>query len=502
MPPNLDPRGRQRHGHASGHKLSTFGLIGKVVAALVSAGLVVYIGILWTTVRGINDVQRVTVQSLGGASTAPNGKVTHRADIDGQDQNLLIVGNDDRSQLTNAQVKELRVGRDGGSLNTDSMMIVHIPADGSKATLISLPRDSYVHIPGYGMNKLNAAYALAYNDAHGNHDQKVAAGGNELVETVQDLTGLNIDHFIQVTLLGFVTISDAVGGVSVNLCHSVNDTVAHNRSIGLTGGSGLVLSKGKHTIKGVQALEFVRQRENLPRGDLDRTARQRYFLTAAFRKVASAGTLLDPSKLRNLISAVKKSIYVDSGLDMLNLAKQMSKLSADNIIGEAIPFQRFANTGVGSVEIVNPHRVQRFVESLISGGTNTSAYKNAKPVDPSSVTVSVRNAGSQNGAATEASGVLDKAGFKSSVDDVSLSRQSTTTIEYPSGLEAEAKTLAQYVPGAQVQQGNVSMLTLTLGMDGLTAQKTPTATGGGKHHHHHHRHHHKSHKAVDSGCIN
>jgi LCP family protein required for cell wall assembly len=494
----MDPRSRQRHVRASGRNFAALGMLGKVMAAVVSAGLVVYIGILWTTVRGANDVPRVQVNALGGATTEPDGTVKHRADIDGKDENLLIVGNDDRSQLTNAQVKELRVGRDGGSLNTDSMMIVHVPADGSKATLISLPRDSYVHIPGYGMNKLNAAYALAYNDAHGGHDNRVAAGANELVETVQNLTGLNIDHFIQVTLLGFVTMSDAVGGVTVNLCHSVNDTVKHNQSIGLTGGSGLVLSKGKHTIKGVQALEFVRQREGLPNGDLDRTARQRYFLTAAFRKVASAGTMLDPGKLRDLVSAVKKSIYVDSGLNMLDLARQMSNLSADNIVGEAIPFERFANEDVGSVEVVNPHRVKQFVKSLISGGTDSEAYKRAKTVDPSTVSVAVRNAGSLNGAATSASGVLDKAGFTSSVDQSSPPRQHTTTIEYPSGQEAQAKTLAAYVPGARVEHGDVSQVTLTLGTDGSTAQKTPVSSG----HKHHHKHHKKGHGAVDAGCIN
>jgi hypothetical protein len=275
--------------------------------------------------------------------------------------------------------------------------------------------------------------------------------------------------------------------------------VKHNRSIGLTGGSGLVLSRGKHTIKGVQALEFVRQREGLPNGDLDRTARQRYFLTAAFRKVASAGTLLDPGKLRDLVSAVKKSIYVDSGLNMLDLARQMSNLSADNIVGEAIPFERFANTDVGSVEIVHPRQVKAFVKSLISGGTDSAAYQKAKTVDPSTVSVTVRNAGSQNGAAADASGVLEKAGFKSSVDQSAPPRQHTTTIEYPSGQEDQAKTLAQYVPGAQVEKGDVSGLTLTLGLDGLTPHKTPTSSGT-KHHHKHH--HNKARGAVDAGCIN
>ena len=101
-----------------------------------------------------------------------------------EDENLLIAGNDDRSNLTDAQVKELHVGRDGGSLATDTMMIVHIPANGARATLISLPRDSYVDIPGYGKNKLNSAYAQAYNDASGDANAKQAAGANELIKTV------------------------------------------------------------------------------------------------------------------------------------------------------------------------------------------------------------------------------------------------------------------------------------------------------------------------------
>src|SRR6476646_5782208 len=280
LPPDLDPRGRRRHHqHVPGAKgaLHHGAIIVKLIAAVLSLFLVVYIGYLWNTVRGLNDVGRLQINALGGQSVdSKTGKTTTRYDIDGKDQNILIVGNDDRSALTLRQARELKVGLDGGSLNTDTMMIVHVPADGSEATLISLPRDSYVHIPGHGMNKLNAAYPLGYTDASGNADAKRAAGADLLIQVIENLTGLNIDHFVQVSLLGFVTISDAVGGVSVDLCHSVNDTVPHNRSIGLSGGSGLVLSKGKHTIHGVQALEFVRQRENLPRGDIDRTARQRY----------------------------------------------------------------------------------------------------------------------------------------------------------------------------------------------------------------------------------
>jgi LCP family protein required for cell wall assembly len=250
---------------------------------------------------------------------------------------------------------------------TDTMMIVHIPADGSKATLISLPRDSYVKIPGHGMNKLNAAYVEGYNGASGTADQKRTAGADLLIRTITNLTGLTINHYIQVSLMGFYDISNAIGGVTVNLCHNVNDTVKYNRSIGSDGGSGLKISKGKHSIKGVQALEFVRQRHNLPNGDLDRVRRQQYFLTAAFRKVASVGILF---KLKALGDAVKRNIYLDPGLHLIDLAHQMENLSANNIIGKTIPFEHFQDVDINgvsqSVEIVSPAHVQRFLDKLIN----------------------------------------------------------------------------------------------------------------------------------------
>jgi hypothetical protein len=259
-----------------------------------------------------------------------------------------------------------------------------------------------------------------------------------------------------------------------------------------------VLSKGLHTIKGVQALEFVRQRENLPNGDIDRTARQRYFLTAAFRKVASAGTLLNIGRLRNLISAVDKSIYVDSGLNILDLARQMSNLSANNIVGKSVPFDRFEDVNIGgtpqSVEIVDPATVQAFVKKLI--GTDTEAYKNATAVDPTSVTVDIENGGTVNGGASAASDALKQAGFTTSIGN-GLPTQKTTEIRYAKGMEAQAKTLAQYVPGATVDQdSSVQTLTLVLGSNNLKAQSTPSKPKPPK------SSKNKSHKAIDAGCIN
>ena len=361
LPAYLNPRGRRMH--RSGWRRGVSRLVSGL-AALLSVSLLLLLGYAWADFRDFNNGLRRLHIATGRRPAGVSGVRGVSGDIDGQDEDILVVGNTDRSTLSAAQQHELKVGSDA-SLATDTMMIVHVPANGAKADLISLPRDSYVNIPGYGMDKLNAAYVLGYINTKGSLDAKRAAGANLLIKTVSDLTGLTIDHFVSVSMIGFVDISNAIGGVSVNLCHAVDDTVAHNRAIGSDGGSGLVLSAGRHTIHGVTALEFVRQRHGLPNGDLDRTARQRYFIIQAFHKIASAGVLLDPSQLHSLIAAVDNAIYVDSGLDLTTLALQMSALDPANITSKAIPFVRLDTVDVGSVEIVDPAQVHAFVANLI-----------------------------------------------------------------------------------------------------------------------------------------
>jgi LCP family protein required for cell wall assembly len=367
LPAHLDPRGRHRSG---GSGLHAFRLVGRTLGVLISVSLLLLAGFAWWNFQSLNKgLHRLHIATR-------DGQTSHN-DIDGKDQNILLVGNDDRSNLTPKEVHQLHVGYDGGSLNTDTMMIVHVPADGSKAQIISLPRDAYVRIPGYGMNKLNSAYVDGYNSLRqgASLDARRTAGADLLIRTISDLTGLTIDHFVQVSLIGFVKISDAVGGVTINLCHAVDDSAAANAAAGFDGGgSGFKMSAGKHTIRGVQALEFVRQRHFLDNGDIDRNARQRYFLTESFRKVASAGTLLNFGRLSSLVHAVEDAIYVDDGLNIMDLAQQVSQLDPNNIVSKGIPFEGFDNNSpVGSVEVINPARVKRFVDRLVHPENNPTA---------------------------------------------------------------------------------------------------------------------------------
>jgi LCP family protein required for cell wall assembly len=395
LPPHLDPRGRHR-GHGGGHPgggLAAYRLLGRTLGVILSVGLLLLAGYYWYTFRTINNgVPRLKHLAVGAP---PSGK----NDIDGTDQNILLVGNDNRDNMTDAEVKELHVGRDGGSKATDTMMVLHVPADGSKATIISLPRDSYVSIPGHGQDRLNSAYLYGYNDASGTDSEKQTAGADLLITSITNLTGLTINHYIQVSLLGFYEISKAIGGVPINLCHNVDDTAAANRAAGLDGGSGFHMSKGKHTITGKTALEFVRQRHFLPNGDLDRVRRQQYFLTSAFRKVASVGILF---KLNALGDAVKRNIVLDPGLNLITLAHQMENLSANNIVGKTIPTTPETING-NSVLAVNKDKVHAFVDKLInsttpspsSSSTSTSAAggsKTSTTTSPSASASSTTNA--------------------------------------------------------------------------------------------------------------
>jgi LCP family protein required for cell wall assembly len=407
--------GRHRDGRPLKSRASARAtLAAKVIAALVSAVLLIGAGYAKHYYGAINSVSRFHLPALGPPTTTPAAGPTGAASggavpkVQGKAQNILIVGLDSRAGLSAAEQKLLYVG-DDPSVSTDSMMIIHVPADGSKATLISLPRDAYVDIPeGWRKNKLNAAYADAWGETTGTEKQKEAAGANLLIETVKQLTGLSIDHYVQVSFGGFYTITKAIGDLTVNLCHATDDTIAYNEAHGEGDvGSGFVMAAGEHTLTPLQAFRFVRQRHNITGGDLARVERQRYFLTAAFAKIESTGVLLSPTKLNNLINAIKGSFYVDDndGFNLVTLAEQMSALTANHITGVTIPTEGNSTVSIegqsSDVELVDPAKVQSYLANLLNGTLPTPT---ATPTTgASSSTATTAPAGSTSTASSTAS---------------------------------------------------------------------------------------------------
>jgi LCP family protein required for cell wall assembly len=391
-------------------------------------------------------------------------------DIDGKDQNILLVGNDTRAGATDAELKALHTGHDRQTANADTMMLLHVPADGSRPSLVSFPRDSWVTIPGHGKGKINAAYPDGYVAAKNAGRSETAAQSAGIVLTIKAihaLTGIYVDHYMQVNLLGFYRISKAIGGVQVCLNAAQNATT--DRDEFGSGYSGINLPKGVSTISGVQALAFVRQRHGLPHGDLDRIKRQQYFLKAAFHKVTSAGTLLNPFKLRDMLTAVGSSLLVDPKLDLLALARQFESLTSGKIQFATIPnngSQTIYPDGVAtSIVEVNRAAIPAFVAAL-QGKANT-AYDDASAAPAASVTLDVLNGTDVARLAARNSAALRALGFKINTVDSTSSGAQRTVIEYPAGKEAQAKAVAKEMPNPKtVMTPDVQRVTLVLGSDG------------------------------------
>lgn len=437
-----DPRTRRRTKRIVAWTAGTLALL-----LVVLGGYAAY-----SYFRFVNGVSHVDVISKSGK------------DVDGTDQNILLVGDDHRPDgASAAELAQLSTTQDGGGTNTDTMMILHIPADGKSATLISLPRDSWVDVPGHGMNKLNAAFSL------GGGATDSTSGAKLLIQTVQNLTGLSIDHYVRVSLLGFYTIAQALGPVQVCLNEAVNDPY-----------SGADFPAGVSTLDAKQALSFVRQRHGLPRGDLDRVVRQQYFLSVEAHKFLSAGTLLNPGKLTNVLDAVSGSLETDPGLNFLQLGAQLQGLTGGRIQSATIPISGTPTITVDGEDLsiveVDTAAMPAFIQKLM--GT-PSAYDKATAAKPADTTVTVLNGGSQNGAATTATHAFAAAGFKTGTPG-DADTTATTTVRYPAGQEAQAKAVAALLPGAAVQQTtDVSGVTVVLGDDGIMPSAGGAAGGSG-----------------------
>ena len=476
LPPELDPRGSYRPDGLSGYDVPAAGrapvraprgrhsrLVAalRVTAAFLSVLVLVASGVMWFLYRDFSTkVDRVN--AIGA---------THD-DVDGRDTNILLVGSDDRTNATPAELKELSTTEQVTN-STDTMILVHIPADGRKATAVSFPRDSWVTIPGCsGQHKLNSAYINGATDC-GTTKADPDKGRQKLVETVSQLSGLKIDHYVEVDLLGFYRITKAVGGVQVCLNQAQKDPF-----------SGIDLPKGVSTIEGKQALAFVRQRHGLPRGDLDRIVRQQYFMSAVFRKVTSLGVLTNPIKLKRLLDAVGSSMRMDADLDPIQLAGQLRGLAAGNVTFTTIPTEGGGVRNGQDVILVDESAIPRFFESVINPPKPKTAVK---PAPRGEVTVTVFNGSGRSGLAAQAASGLTKAGFKvGGTGNADRQDYSRTEIRYGAGGEAGARAVLAVVPSATlVQRDGVSGVQLVLGSDfssigAGTPSKAPVASGSPK----------------------
>ncbi|GGS42986.1 LCP family protein [Actinokineospora fastidiosa] len=416
-------------------------MAGKAAAGALSAVVLAATGYYWQVADDFSDGLATTdVIAMGPTERPADGAI-----------DILMVGMDSRTDaqgnpLSEEQLRMLSAGVADGEQNTDTIIMIRIPNDGKQAYGVSIPRDSYVDIPGYGKHKVNSAYARAKiqsrkdQQAEGVTDERELErvgrreGAKSLIATVQELTGATIDHYAEVNLLGFYDITNAVGGIEVCLKEPVRDRY-----------SGANFPAGVQTLKGVQALAFVRQRHGLPNGDLDRIVRQQTFMTAMARKVFSQDMILPGSeKLTALQEAIKKSVVLDEGWNIIQFAQQMVNFTGGNLEFLTIPHGRIdlPTPYDGSAVEIDPLQVQEFVDSLLRGGPSAPGEetRETKP------TVTVLNATGRRGLAGEVTEKLQGAGYQTGEPGNSAAR-SNTVIRHATGEEAGARGVASALGG-------------------------------------------------------
>ncbi len=259
---------------------------GRSTARRVAAGLLVlvlvWVGLeVWAVSSSWNSVNRVAATPT--SDRAPDGAGT----------NVLFVGSDSRSGLTQAQRKTLGTGQAPGA-RTDSIMLLHL--GGGDPTLLSIPRDSYVEIPGHGMNKINAAFSIG--------------GPKLLARTIESSTDLRVDGYMEIGFGGFASVVDAVDGVRMCLPHAMQDDKAH-----------IDLPRGCQVLNGKNALGYVRARYSDPEGDLGRVKRQRQFLGALMGKIASPANVLLPWRLHTLGTSAGSALTIGEDDSMLETGR-------------------------------------------------------------------------------------------------------------------------------------------------------------------------------------
>jgi LCP family protein required for cell wall assembly len=401
----------------------------RLAAAVVAVAVLAVSAVGWAAVARYSGKINQLELGLAGSSVS-----------DGQPVTMLVVASDDRTGLTKKERRRLHVGQDDYGQHTDTMMLVHISASGDAVSVVSLPRDTLVTIPAYHGHpahqaKLNEAYAVG--------------GADLMVKTVQDITGVRIDHYAEVNFAGFLTMVDALGGVEVCLPKATKDAK-----------SGLDLPAGRQTVQGPQALAFVRARYFDPRSDLGRMERQQQFVGAMASKLLSAGTLLNPVALDSFLAAASSSLTTDSGLgqgELLDLAGRLSGVSPSKIQFTTVPLGDPASErvdGIGDVLLWDTAAAHELFTRINQDKPLVSKTRAKRvTVAPSAITLKVFNGTSTPGLGSKAAADLAAVGFAldGSAADADEPVGARTVIRYDSTFTESVKTVAAALPGAELE---------------------------------------------------
>lgn len=426
----------------------------------------------WVVLHGVDDtIERVDAIGGGGDRPADEGLTT-----------FLVVGTDERAGIPEGTLKNVLHAGGEPCHCTDTLMVVQLARNGGRATVLSIPRDSYVDIPAHQdpathrevpatKGKINAAYGM---------------GGAPLtVRTVERSTGLRIDHYLQVDFLAFVAAVDAVGGVEVCTAKPLKDPY-----------SGLDLPAGTTRLDGAGALRYVRARHVDGSSDLGRMRRQQRFVAQLLHQATSHGVLFDPARLGTVLDTALKSVKADKGLstgELLDFATRLKGLSVSSADFATVPVSDVDHQvpGWGSTVLWDTARAEALFDAVRRGRplvehppgtpapsaspTTAAVSPVAGGVPPGQIRVRVLNGTGVTGLAQRVDDGLRRAGFATSGTASNTGTTERTEVRYDPRWDESAKTLAAALPGAELVRtpGLGATLQVVVGTDRI--EPSPSA---------------------------
>ncbi|WP_199827532.1 LCP family protein [Streptomyces xylophagus] len=376
----------------------------------------------------------------------------------GHGMNVLLVGTDGRDKITEEERHRYHLG--GAPCHcTDTIMIVHISEDREHASVVSLPRDSYAEVPGIPGRpahpiKINAAYA--------------EGGPNLTVQTVESMTHVKIDHYLEVDFTSFMSTVDVLGGVKICTAEPLKDSY-----------TGLDLPAGSHTLMGGQALQYVRSRHVDGASDLGRMKRQQRFLAALIDQATSSGVLLNPLKFRDVTRAVLGSVRADKGFgtdELLDLGRAMRNFSPSSSEFTTVPIGQmgYVVKGIGSTLKWDEPKAAKLFQALRDDkplAVHRAPRAGAVKVDvaPQQIQVQVENGTATGGLGKRVDAALAATGFRTTHQPVSAADRTVrrTVVVYDPRWDRSAKSLAAALPGSELRavKGQGPVLKVIAGSD-------------------------------------
>jgi LCP family protein required for cell wall assembly len=471
----------------------------------------------WRTIGGavgyaVSCLLAVTVLAVAGyahyVERQVGGLASSNVDTGGPQtgaMNILLMGLESRTDYNgNVLPAGLLAAMHAGSVNgvlhkgvggqaTNTLILIHIFAGGQKAVGFSIPRDDLVTFPqpydGESQGKIDQAYGLAWaqslsqtNNSKISKNQRYLqaneAGQSAAIDTIQALTGVHVDHFAEVNLAGFYELAHQFGGIEACLKSWSNGQNLHDTNSGFNAPHA-----GYLHLDAAQSLAFVRERDNLPHGDLDRTHRQQAVLDYVIWKLKNEGILTSIGQLTSLINVAKKFVITDQGWQIFGFASDMKSLTGKSLTFKTAPVITTDGHMAGqTVNLIDPAQVRTFVQDTFYPPTATAQpTPTESSLAPGGTTVDVLNGGAAMGLARQMSQALTEAGYQAG-EIGNTAAHTATQVVYGAGGQASANKIAGSFRGVtataspSVPAGHVQLI---LGPDAISVPPglgTATAT--------------------------